>query len=367
MPSQLYSHLELPPPSAQRAASTAGGVASVRARGTVRTRAGARNNGNNKEANNDPSNDPVATAISTAAHAASLRKKHNGRHASSHIPSSSSSRMISSSSSTPPAPLSAPNLSNPKASSAHASSSAAPPAPRSFFDPWNTSLTGHQRAENRLSGSTSWRESRNLKLSEQYHGGLSGGRRVAVTVGAGSEGFGHDGRKVSGGWERGASGLRTGRQKSLLEIWGASKASSTTTTSSIPKVEVHSQDQGNLEGAAGAASKLKEEPHLEDLATDENDPNPEAFSKPHKQIFHGLCFYLNGSTAPLVSDHKLKYLLAERGGNLSIALGRRSVTHVILGTINGQGGCGGGLAASKMQKEITRLRGKSIKFVNAEW
>jgi hypothetical protein len=105
-------------------------------------------------------------------------------------------------------------------------------APRTFSDPWNSSSTGHQRAENRLSGSTDWRSSRNLKLGEQYKGGLSGGRRVADTVGAGSEDFETDGRRANGGWEKGAKGLRTSGQKSLLDVWGTSKASSTATKSS---------------------------------------------------------------------------------------------------------------------------------------
>ena len=99
----------------------------------------------------------------------------------------------------------------------------AAPASHSFFDPWNSSSTGHQRAENRLSGSTSWRVSRNLKLGEQFKSGTTGGKRVADTVGAGSEAFGKDGRKENGGREKGAKGLRTGGQKSLAEVWGASK------------------------------------------------------------------------------------------------------------------------------------------------
>lgn len=106
-----------------------------------------------------------------------------------------------------------------------ASPAIAAPARRTFFDPWNSSSTGHQRAENRLSGSTSWRASRSLKLDKQYKGGLSGGgKRVADTVGAGSEEFGKDGRKENGDWERGAKGLRTGGQKSLAETWTVSKA-----------------------------------------------------------------------------------------------------------------------------------------------
>lgn len=95
---------------------------------------------------------------------------------------------------------------------------------RSFFDPWNSSSTGHQRAENRLSGSTSWRQSRSLKLTEQYKGGPGGGKRVADTVGTGSDDFGQDGRKADGGWEKGAKGLRTFGQKSLAEAWGKSRA-----------------------------------------------------------------------------------------------------------------------------------------------
>lgn len=87
-----------------------------------------------------------------------------------------------------------------------------------------------------------------------------------------------------------------------------------------------------------------------------------------KKVFSDLCIYINGSTAPTVGDHKLKQLLAENGARVSIALGRRSVTHVILGTPNGAvGGAGGGLAAGKIQKEIQRVGGKGIKFVGVEW
>jgi hypothetical protein len=96
-----------------------------------------------------------------------------------------------------------------------------------------------------------------------------------------------------------------------------------------------------------------------------NPPTPK--HQMQKQIFAGLCFYINGSTAPLISDLKLKRLLAERGGKMSIGLGRRSVTHVILGTANGHGGAGGGLAATKIQKEIARVGGKGLKFVGVEW
>lgn len=70
---------------------------------------------------------------------------------------------------------------------------------------------------------------------------------------------------------------------------------------------------------------------------------------------------------PLVSDHKLKHMLAAHGARHSIALGRRSVTHVILGTLGNVGGAGGGLAAIKIQKEISRTGGKAVKFITAQW
>lgn len=99
-----------------------------------------------------------------------------------------------------------------------------------------------------------------------------------------------------------------------------------------------------------------------------HDGDPPASSKsPEKLLFAGLCFYINGSTAPLVSDHKLKQLLASHGAKHSIALGRRTVTHVILGTTSTNGGAGGGLASSKIQKEMLRTGGKTVKFINAHW
>jgi hypothetical protein len=60
-------------------------------------------------------------------------------------------------------------------------------------------------------------------------------------------------------------------------------------------------------------------------------------------------------------------MLAAHGARHSIALGRRSVTHVLLGTVNAQGGAGGGLAATKIQKEISKKGGRAVKFITAEW
>jgi hypothetical protein len=60
-------------------------------------------------------------------------------------------------------------------------------------------------------------------------------------------------------------------------------------------------------------------------------------------------------------------MLAAYGARHSIALGRRSVTHVVLGTANVHGCAGGGLAATKIQKEMSKSGGKAVKFITVEW
>lgn len=65
--------------------------------------------------------------------------------------------------------------------------SAAKPVFGAHFDAWNSSATGHQRAENKMGGSTGWRESRAMKLGHQFKSGRTGGKRISDKVGAGSE------------------------------------------------------------------------------------------------------------------------------------------------------------------------------------
>lgn len=85
-------------------------------------------------------------------------------------------------------------------------------------------------------------------------------------------------------------------------------------------------------------------------------------------IFDGLVIYVNGSTYPLISDHKLRHLLSENGAKISLHLGRRQVTHVILANASGQGsGSGSTLSGSKIEKEIKRVGGCGVKYVGVEW
>lgn len=240
---------------------------------------------------------------------------------------------------------------------------------RNIFDPWNTASTGHQRAENRLSGSTSWRDSRNQKLSAQYHGGFTGGKRVADSVGAGSKTFGKDGRKANGGWVKGASGLRSNGQRSIVEAFGGTTSQQ---ASSRPATEDTLFEQRQVSPIATLVEEQHQAPDPESTPPSHQPSNlsndrSEQELAPKKQIFDNLCIYINGTTGPLVSYHRLKYLLAQHGARMSIALGRRSVTHVILGNTHDKGGAGGGLAGTKIQKEISRVGGKGIKFVSVEW
>ncbi|KAI5210006.1 hypothetical protein E4T39_00586 [Aureobasidium subglaciale] len=262
---------------------------------------------------------------------------------------------------------------------------------RRFFDPWNSSSTGHQRADNRLAGSISWRESRSLKLSNQFGGGASGGARVADSVGAGSEDFGRDGRLENGDWAKGAPGLRGRGQISVVEAFRVKKVGVKDTGIEKKKAklvvkEVEEQEldlldipsaqpvrkDSSQEQASSYEDKLLQEKSSspEHAQETKQDMGTEALPIPKApQIFAGTCIYINGSTFPTISDHKLKHLLVSHGARLSIHLGRRSVTHVILGRPNTSAisGAGGGLSASKMQKEIAKIGGKNVKFVTAEW
>ncbi|KAK0356131.1 hypothetical protein LTR91_015638 [Friedmanniomyces endolithicus] len=286
----------------------------------------------------------------------------------------------------------------------------APPPPpkaakpsKAIFDPFNSSATGHQRAENRLGGSTSWRDSRSLKLREQFTSGAGGGKRVSDTVGAGSLDFGVDGRTQSGGWEKGAKGLRSGGQMSLWESTGGVKLEKDTERlAKRVKVEgkeekptkvvnpwtpfrredgkiretswtSHESSPSSLLSPIYPVSTSKPDATSEAVKAEEPETadieSPPAPPPPPPQIFRNCTFYINGSTAPVISDHKLKHLLSAHGGSLSISLGRRTVTHVIIGRPNSAGGCGGGLAGSKIHKEVTRKlsRGDSVKYVSVDW
>ncbi|KAF4974262.1 hypothetical protein FZEAL_8811 [Fusarium zealandicum] len=207
---------------------------------------------------------------------------------------------------------------------------AAAPVHGASFDPWNSSSTGHQRPENRPG--TGWRESRSRKLNSQFRGGSAGGERMSDTWGAGSEDFDE---------KRNALIPKAARERAQRSVR-----------------DMLVQPGKMRESLAGGDQDDSHETPMEKRRReDEAEQSP-------RGIFDGVVVYVNGSTFPLVSDHKLKHILTEHGGQMSVHLGRRRVTHVILGR---PAGGGGGLAGGKLEKEIRKVGGCGVRFVGAEW
>ena len=180
---------------------------------------------------------------------------------------------------------------------------------------------------------------------------------VSDAVGAGNEEFWRSGRKGNEAREMNSGGQSNGGQRSIWKSFGGRRDT---------PVEGEGEGEG-LEEADCSDGRKRQGDDTQGQEQWQEEPKQEQEAKPNKLIFQNLCIYVNGSTAPLISDHKLKHLLVKHGATLSIALSRRSVTHVIVGNAVYKGGAGGGLAGSKIQREITRVRGKGVKFVSAEW
>ena len=253
-----------------------------------------------------------------------------------------------------------------------------PPQPtKTFFDPFHSSATGHQTHASRLAGSTSWRDSRRHKLSHQFAdaSGSGGKKHLADLVGAGSDNFRKDGRKENGDWEPGAPGLRETGWQDIRGLMGGPRKRKCHELEPYSKMKELSAKRANLEPME-QSMEIRDEPNRSNdeaistaLKSKSSSNSPTLLEVPpdhqrEPQIFKSLNLYINGSTAPLVSDHRLKQLWVQHGGTVSIGLGRKTVTHVVLG--NADGG-GGGLASSKIQKEISTIRGKGVKFVSAKW
>lgn len=200
-----------------------------------------------------------------------------------------------------------------------------PPSRPRPFDPWNSSSTGHQRREasrRETDGvsETSWRTSRGLKLNRQFR--PQHGHVPACTATQDSK-------------------QQPPQRRSVVDM--LVKPGYMNEGTLLPVAE---NNVGGGEGGGGGGGSAG------------------------RQLFDGLVVYINGSTFPLISDHKLKTALAAHGARVALHLARRQVTHVILGRPAGAGaavGCGGGLAGTKMDREIRHLGGKGIKYVGVEW
>lgn len=99
-----------------------------------------------------------------------------------------------------------------------------------------------------------------------------------------------------------------------------------------------------------------------------DQPQKTATKSPSSNLFAGTTIYINGSTLPQISDHKLKALLAAHGATIAIAMARKTVSHIIIGQPGTTGqGAGGGLAAGKLQSEIERGGWKGVRIVSVDW
>lgn len=90
-------------------------------------------------------------------------------------------------------------------------------------------------------------------------------------------------------------------------------------------------------------------------------PSTSIVLEPKRKIFTGCSIYINGSTAPRISDVELKRLLSYHGARISMTLARKTTTHVVISDVGG-----GGLAAGKLQKEIAGKK-NNIKYVSVQW
>lgn len=229
------------------------------------------------------------------------------------------------------------------------------------FDPWNSVALGHQRAETK--GPQGWRENRTWKLQHQLAAGNSGGARLSDAVGAGSEDYDEEHQVLI------PKEVRARAKNSVMDMLqkpGTMIESSSRSAS--PEKKIGAEDLATSNGdlmseKQGLASSRQADDGREAAKVD-----GQSSSSSSTKIFDGLVIYVNGSTHPLISDHKLKHILVENGASMSIHLGRRKVTHVVLGKPSGpSGGAGGGLAGGKLDKEIRRIGGCGIKYVGVEW
>jgi hypothetical protein len=132
--------------------------------------------------------------------------------------------------------------------------------------------------------------------------------------------------------------------------------------------ENSSQDQELVSSYEDELLREDSSPDVQGYETHQDQDTESATAPEPPRVFAGVCIYINGSTYPTISGHKSKHPLVTHSARPSIHLAHRSVTHVILGRPHASAipGAGGGLSASKMQKETIKIGGKNVRFVTVE-
>ncbi|KAJ5637323.1 hypothetical protein N7490_007202 [Penicillium lividum] len=256
-----------------------------------------------------------------------------------------------------------------------------PPSPQNhkIFDAWNSASTGHQRAKGAYAGTATWRDTRSLKLERQFRSGdcLREEDHVPSSRARAFDGIctphtddkAQDRNDVNGSGEwRWVSDVEAKRSQlgvqDIRSFMGVGKRKSN--DEMLQRTKKMKVDSGAELRANGADDRVKA-----NLASISRAPNADPSSM-NSSIFLGATVFINGSTLPLISDHKLKRLLVEHGAQISIHMARKSVSHVIIGQPNAISneaalGAGGGLSARKFQQEIARGGWKGVKIVGVEW
>jgi hypothetical protein len=243
-----------------------------------------------------------------------------------------------------------------------------PPTPTNheIFDPWNSASTGHQRAENPYSNTTAWRDTRAAKLAIQF-ASASGDCTADSTneISGGGEGAGGG----VGEWKWLSEAEARRQQLGCRDIRTMMRMTKPTKRGRDVEADVDSDRDASKRGKI--LCQTQTQPETETKPKPKNKDKDESGEKKARKILTGTTIYINGSTMPHISDHKLKTLLVSHGAEVAISLARKSVTHVIVGKPNagaGAGaGAGGGLAAGKLQKEIARGGWRGVKVVGVEW
>ncbi|KAE8321080.1 hypothetical protein BDV39DRAFT_212749 [Aspergillus sergii] len=226
------------------------------------------------------------------------------------------------------------------------------------FDPWNSCATGHQRADS--STGTAWRRTREEKLARQFN---SASGDCTDSLGDVTSLC----KKEKGEWvwadtnNRGET--RDPGQRDIRSMMRVGKRSRD--VSDAGKDQDSSERKLKVSKVAGLGVDASMG-SLDELLPSSSSLSAEVKDVP--QVFKGVTVYINSAYHPGVSDHYLKRLLTMHGAAVSLSLSR-NVSHVIVAKPNaGPGmGFGGGLAASKLQKEISRGGWKGIKVVFVEW
>ncbi|KAI9891926.1 MAG: hypothetical protein M1814_002311 [Vezdaea aestivalis] len=251
---------------------------------------------------------------------------------------------------------------------------------RIIFDSWNISTTGHQTFRNGLSGSSAWRKFRIGKNNDQFRGiGESGAKRKLEEDSTGDSANGeteqspskydnvgrygtHDHKRIK--FNNSNDAIESHVQANMGKEHSKRLQAAYPSRSSSPE---RWKSASTLLIDRPLKSKQRILPAVQKVRT--TAPSALAPQKQKRHLFEGLVFYINGSTAPLVGDHRLKQIIADHGGNMALGLARKSVTHVVLGQPNkavGPSGAGGGLAAGKIENEVT-VKHSRVKFVKVEW